>query len=269
MKKILLLICLFLTCQILTNAQMKVTYKFNVSLFGSTTCSYKLYESKVPSKNYLIFFPGRGEVLVGTATEAKLDKVDAAGYTKMARSGYEFPFNIISVQAYHSTDASKATYSTITRFFIHYVKLYLGAEKIVVTGLSLGGQETYNISLKALDIKLIDGLVSAAGRPDAWSSADPCSMKDVPMIAYHGDKDNTVPYSQDKAWVEKVNACPNRVNKIKLVTLPGVGHDSWTEAYKPTNDVWFFIHDILKNPEPEINLDEFKSKAIEAIVNIK
>lgn len=266
MKKILILL-LFITS--LASGQMKVTYKFNVSLFSSTTCSYKLYESKIPSKNYLIFFPGRGEVLVGTATEAKLDKVDAAGYTKMARSGYEFPFNIIAVQAYHSSSASSATYSTITRFFIHYVKLYLGAEKIVVTGYSLGGQETYNVQLKALDIKLIDGAVSAAGRPDAYSSADPCLMKDVPMIVYHGDQDNTVPYKQDTTWVGRVNRCPNRVNKIKLVTLKGVGHDSWTECYKPNNDVWVMIHDILKNDEPPINLDEFKSKAIEAITNIK
>lgn len=253
MRKLFIYILLtiaFLSIGSLAFSQMKASYHFNVSMFGNTTVSYKQYTSNTPSDSYLIFLPGRGEVLVGPATEVKLNKVDVAGYGKRAREGEEFPFNIIAIQAYHSTSAGSATYSTVMRHFLHYVKLYKNADKIVVTGYSLGGQETYNVSLRSLDIQLIDGLVSVAGRPDAYSSADPCSMKDVPMIAVHGDKDNTVPYSQDLAWVNKVNTCPDRVNKIKFISLPGVGHDSWTWAYQRDNEVDRFIHTILA-PTPD------------------
>lgn len=248
---------------------MTPSYVYNVSLYGNTTASYKIWKSKTPSKNYLIFFPGRGEVLVGTATQAKLDLTDKNGPTRYFNSGYEVPYNVVCVQAYHSTTGGSATFNTITRYFLHYIEQYYDVDKMVVTGLSLGGQEVYNVQLKALDIKLFEGAVAVCGRPDSYSTANPCSMKDVPMLAFHGDMDRTVEYKHDTTWIGKVNRCPGRINKIKLITYKGVAHDAWTKAYALDSEFWPFVGEILKNPEPAENIDDFKSKAIEAITNIK
>lgn len=256
----------FFVLTISVKAQMTRSAYIQQDIFG-VKVNMITYTNSVDNGSWLVFFHGAGEV--GPVDGSQLSKIETHGYLREAKYGHVFPFNIIAIQA-------QSYFTGLDKYLLEWMRVKLGAKKILITGLSRGGQETHNLTMADLSYKdtLIVAAVPIAGRPDAYSTADPNTVKDVPMIVVHGDKDTTVPYSQDKSWCERVNANPNRKHKIKFITLTGVGHDSWTWAYSmnPTNEVFQFIHKMLE-PDPipteGINLDEFKSKAIEAITNIK
>lgn len=234
-----------------------------IDVFGNKV-NFVLYQPQTPSDCWLVFYHGAGEV--GPVDGSQLYRVDQHGYTKHAKNGHEFPFNIIAPQAQNY-------FTTINKYFLEWLRVRYGAKKILITGLSRGGQEVHNLTMADLSYKdqLIVGAVPIAGRPDAYSTADPASVKDVPMIAVHGEKDTTVPYSQDKSWCERVNAVPGRKNAINFISLANVGHDAWSWAYQldPTNPVYIFIHSMLqKDPQP-VDLNQFKQLAKDAIDQIK
>jgi hypothetical protein len=243
---------------------MNISYHLNENVLG-VTMHYKLYQPVVPSDNYFIMCHGRGECAVGTPSNSKLDMVEAHGYPKMARMGYEFPFNIIAAQVYHPTSQGSATYGSFSKYFPYWIKAKFGARKMVWSGLSLGGQYTDNIATNPYHRGIIDAFVSVCGKPDNPRTIDPNLMADIPSISVHGDKDTTVVFADKKIFVDRVNALPDRLNKINFIILPGVGHNCWDWAYSPNNDVWNFIHGILKNPEAAQSLEEFKTKAKTAI----
>lgn len=245
----LLLVIAFTMIASITFAQMKRTENKQVDVFG-VKVNYVLYQPKIQSDSWFVFFHGAGEV--GPSDGSQLYKVDAHGYTKHAKAGHEFPFNIIAIQA-------QSYFTSLDKYLLEWLRVRYGAKKILISGLSRGGQETHNLTMADLSYRdtLIVAAVPIAGRPDAYSTADPKTVKDVPMIVVHGEKDNVVPYSQDKTWCERVNAVPGRKNPIRFISLPNVAHEGWTWAYSldPNNEVYQFIHRML---EPDVVLDRYQ-----------
>lgn len=227
---------------------MKKTKVIGADIFG-VKVNYILYEPAVKSSSYMVFYHGAGEV--GPIDGSQLDKVEANGPPKHIKAGHEYPFNVIAVQA-------QTNFDSMNRYLLEYFTVKYDTKKIFITGLSRGGQATHNMTMNDLGYasKLYVGAMPVAGRPDAYGTADPKTVKDLPMIAVHGDKDTTVSYAQDKDWCDRVNATPGRVNKINFITLPGVGHDSWTYAYSldPNNPCYKFYHDLLK---PDVISDRY------------
>ena len=89
-----------------------------------------------------------------------------------------------------------------------------------------------------------------AGNPDTFAAIAPicgrgdprtaARFKDLPVWAFHGDKDNIVPVSGSKDMVDAINA---RDGKARLTIYPGVGHNSWTRTYaNPELYKWFLRH---------------------------
>jgi predicted peptidase len=52
--------------------------------------------------------------------------------------------------------------------------------------------------------------------------------KDIPIWAFHGEADSTVPAQRSIEMVEAINACGGRA---RITIYPGVGHNSWDNAY--------------------------------------
>jgi predicted peptidase len=116
-------------------------------------------------------------------------------------------------------------------------QLAVDANRIYLTGLSRGGHGTWAI---------------AADRPERFAaiapvcgSADPakaCSLKAVPVWAFHGENDTVVSLASDARMVEAVRACGG---DVKFTVYPGVGHDSWTATYaNPALYEWFLQHNL-------------------------
>jgi predicted peptidase len=248
------------------NAQMIRTEHKQIDVHGVKVNAIT-YTLPVDNGSWLVFFHGAGEV--GPVDGSQLAKIEKHGPLKHAKAGHVYGYNILGIQA-------QSYFTSLDKYLLEWMRVKLGAKKILITGLSRGGQEVHNLTMADLSYKdlLIVAAVPIAGRPDAYSTANPATVKDVPMVVVHGQLDNTVPYSQDTTWCGRVNRVPGRKNKIKFITLKGVAHEGWTWAYSidPENEVMQFINKMLE-PDPVVNadtyLEEFKLKAIEAINTIK
>ncbi len=65
-------------------------------------------------------------------------------------------------------------------------------------------------------------------------------LNDVPVWAFHGDKDNVVPVKESEDMVEAVKG---RGADAKLTVYPEAGHDSWTATYdNPELYDWLLSH---------------------------
>lgn len=106
--------------------------------------------------------------------------------------------------------------------------------RVYVTGLSMGGYGTWEI---------------AARRPDLFAAAAPvcgggdenqaAKLKDLPIWAFHGDKDTVVWPVRSEAMIAAVKQVGGQP---KLTLLPGVGHNAWSTAYDPKSGLltWLF-----------------------------
>ena len=54
-------------------------------------------------------------------------------------------------------------------------------------------------------------------------------LKNMPIWAFHGAKDNVVPLQRSEEMIERVKGAGN--TQAKLTVYPDAGHDSWTETY--------------------------------------
>lgn len=234
---------------------MKITSHIQENAFGYLV-NYKMYTSDTPNKNYLIFLHGKGEL--GPADGSQLNKVEIHGYPKHAKNGFEFPFNIIAVQA-------EKGYATIRRFLPAYIKLKYNADVIIVTGLSLGGFGTFD--MKFYDyLDLVYAIAPVCG---GASTSIAESYPEVKGWAFHGEKDSTVRYTQSKNFVDAYNK--THTNQIKYTLYENVSHNAWDKAYSvtPGQDelLQWFIQMFAEAPKPVVDFESFKAKIIECVKN--
>ncbi len=118
------------------------------------------------------------------------------------------------------------------------VKRYdVDTSRIYLTGLSLGGQGVW--FLGAAHPNRFAALAPVCGRSNPEEA---CTLKEVPIWAFHGAKDDRVPLSESTKMVDAVNACSGHA---KLMVYPEVGHTSWDDAYNtPELYAW-----LLNQPE--------------------
>ncbi len=119
-------------------------------------------------------------------------------------------------------DQTKADYKVDT------TRLYL-------TGLSQGGHGTWMIGAKHPE--MFAALAPVCG----WSDvATATTLKPLPIWCFHGEADPTVKVEKSHEMVDAVKAAGG---DVKLTTYPGVGHNSWDNAYgKEDLGAWFLQH---------------------------
>lgn len=67
------------------------------------------------------------------------------------------------------------------------------------------------------------------------SPSKACNLagENLPVWAFHGDKDTIVPMSKTIYMVNAINVCLPTPNPLAKVTIyPGVGHNAWDYAYR-------------------------------------
>ena len=106
-------------------------------------------------------------------------------------------------------------------------------KRAYLTGLSLGGEGAWFWA--ARNPERFAGVVPICGRTDPEHAE---RLKSVPIWAFHGAEDGVVPPGESEKMVEALRAAGGHV---KLTVLGGVGHDSWTPAYRdPELYRWLF-----------------------------
>jgi predicted peptidase len=163
----------------------------------------------------VVFLHGSGE----RGTE--LAKVKYNGPPKLIEAGARYPFIMVSPQLGEGRRweplALHGMLAALQR------QLRVDADRVLCTGLSLGGHGTWEWAAAYPDDLAAIAPVCGFGDTD-----DVCRAKHVPVRAYHGADDTVVPLAAQQECVDALRACGGTVD---FIVFPGVGHGAWIPAY--------------------------------------
>lgn len=199
---------------------------FNSKLKPSVTMNYLLAvpediksDEQLPM---LVFLHGAGE----RGTDPQLIKTH--GVPKMLDEGLPVRAIILAPQVPDGRHVWN-TLADETMELIRYVRDNMNADidKVSVTGISMGGYGTWELAL-SYD-KEFSAIAPICGGGMSWRGS---ILKDMPIRAFHGDKDDAVPIEATREMIDNINS---QGGNASFLILHGIGHDSWVYAYEQTN----------------------------------
>lgn len=101
--------------------------------------------------------------------------------------------------------------------------------RLYLTGLSMGGFGAWHLAVEHPDRFAAVAPICGGGLESAGFPGRVCALRDVPVWAFHGARDEVVPPRQSEALVEELRRCGGNV---RLTLYPDCGHDSWTRTYE-------------------------------------
>lgn len=215
------------------------------------------YMADQPTNFWVPFLHGVGEV--GPLDGSMQHKIETHGYPKHIKNGLSLPFNVYAVQS------PVQNHNAICKVLVPHLMMQYGAEDIVVTGLSMGGYGTWNMLWRD-HYKKLKAIVPVCGASNFSNYQD---ANNIPVLAVHGDKDTKVYYSRGKKTVDLLNEA--HPGQAELITLPGVGHNAWDQAYDVNHPVGQRVLDFIMTNlhsgqnEYERGYEAFRSKALQII----
>jgi predicted peptidase len=205
---------------------------FEKTVTKTLSCRYLLYLPKGYDKErqvwpLILFLHGAGE------RGDDLEKVKIHGPPKIVEKKKEFPFIVVSPQCPEEQFWSN---DVLINLLDHVVDAYdVDTERVYLTGLSMGGFGPWYLACEYPERFAAIAPICGGGEPLGAHR-----LKNVPVWAFHGAKDELVPLKRSEEMVEAVNASGANA---KLTVYPDAGHDSWTATYqnKQLYD-WFLKH---------------------------
>lgn len=164
-----------------------------------------------------------------------LKKVKIHGPPKIVENQKDFPFIVVSPQCPEGQWWPNMTEILINLLDDVVARYDVDTERIYLTGLSMGGYGTWQLACMYPDRFAAIAPICGGGEPFLTGA-----LKDVPVWAFHGAKDEVVPLKKSEEMVDAINACGG---DAKLTVYPDAKHDSWTVTYnnKELYD-WFLEH---------------------------
>ncbi len=190
-----------------------------------------------PARTYplLVFLHGSGE------RGDDIARVKIHGPPKIADRDPAFPFVTVSPLLSADQDWDIAA---LDRLVDHVAKTYrIDPARIYLTGLSRGGHASWRWAIAQPTRFAAVAPVAGRGNP-----GEACRLMDLPVWAFHGDRDDVVAPEGSFAMARAIRACGGR--DIRLTIYPDLGHNSWDPAYDdPALYAWLLDH---KRPSPPI-----------------
>jgi poly(3-hydroxybutyrate) depolymerase len=185
--------------------------------------------SQHPAVKYplLIFLHGSGE------SGIDIDNVKKHGPPQFLDDRPDFPFIVVSPQAaYPPRGFDPEELTVLLNQLLR--RLPIDQDRVYLTGFSMGGYGTYLWASAHPETFAAIAPVSGAARPEIA-----CSLRGVPIWAFHGAKDETVKVENDEIGVNAIKACGG---DIKFTVYPEVGHSSDAAYADPQLYQWFLEH---------------------------
>lgn len=173
------------------------------------------------------------------AIKESAKKVANAGLPRYVKNGTKYPFILISPQLKSSQSRWTGAY---VMDVINYVKKTLRVDnsRIYLTGLSLGGGGVWSVLSEYPDF--FAAVVPICSGYSVVSAACKIASADVPVWAFHGDRDYTVSYRVSEKMINAINACsPQPSPRAKFTIFPGMGHNTWDRTYKETSALTWML----------------------------
>ncbi len=224
----LLLIAIFFSTGIFSlypQMNMKPIHRQTHQLFVSSTdpgiqVKYLLYlpngydTGEQKSWPLLFFLHGAGE------RGDSLDLVKMHGPPKIVETK-DLPFLVVSPQC----PVNQRWSPEILKELLDDILLTYRTDKnrIYLTGLSMGGFGTWDLSMKYPEMFAALAPICGGGDPSQMEK-----IKHIPIWVFHGAKDPVVPLQRSE---EMVNALKKINGNVKFTVYPEATHDSWTKTY--------------------------------------
>lgn len=163
-----------------------------------------------------------------------LNELRLGELTSILQYETDFPFLVVAPQMPSGDEnTSWSRDAMVTSLFVLLDevqdKYSVDPKRIYLTGTSLGGAGTWEIGLRYPDrFAALVPVMGFYGYP--FEIPDHiCDLKDVPIWAFHGDRDLTVPLSAERGLVEALLACGGNV---QFTVYENAGHDVDARTYK-------------------------------------
>ena len=200
------------------------------------------YYSEEAALDYLLNIPGDYAAgseeewplivfLHGAIPRSNIDMLREFGLPKVLEDGYDLPFIIVSPRAlggYEFWGEEKNIDALTTLLAEIETKLPVDSERIYLSGSSAGGYGTWEIGLRYPD--RFAALAPVMGYY-GWPFSVPeniCDLKNVPVWAFHGAKDEQLPLEVEQQIVDALEECGGNV---QFTIYPDGGHDIDNEVY--------------------------------------
>jgi predicted peptidase len=219
-----------------TKAGEQSAQTLNKKITQVIDCNYLLYlpanydksKDKLP---LIMFLHGAGE------RGNNVNVVKKHGPPKMIAQGKSFDFIVVSPQCPNDVWWPEKLDVLITLLDEIESKYNVDTDRVYLTGLSMGGFGTWSLGIKYPD--RFAAIAPICGGGERYGAS---RLKKVPVWAFHGAKDPTVPLVRSQ---EMVDAVKRAGGDAKLTIYPEALHDSWTETYNnPELYEWFLSHKI-------------------------
>ena len=182
----------------------------------------------------ILFLHGHGES--GDDISTVLDQ----GLPTYIADKPDFPFIVIAPQCPWFTWWPELAGSLKKLLEQCLATLPIDPQHLYLTGLSMGGFGSWYLGSKWPDKFAAVAPICGGGY---WFHGFPervVEMKEIPVWAFHGAKDDVVPLGKSR---QMVNALREAGGDVKFTVYPEAEHDSWTEAYNdPSLYEWFLQH---------------------------
>ena len=190
------------------------------------------YTAKGDEVPFILFLHGRGE------SRGPLSLVTKWGPPRRLDAGEQMKYIVVSPQCpIESRWASDDQQARLKELLAYLDETYnIDKDRMYLTGLSMGGYGSWRLAADEPQIFAAVAPICGVGDP-----ADAKKLLRVPIWAWHGTDDNSVPLSGSVDIIEAIAAAGGK--RARLTTLEHVGHNSWSAAYQP-NDLykWFDLH---------------------------
>jgi len=184
-------------------------------------------ESAAQDYPLVVFLHGAGE------RGNNLDMLKKHGPPKTAINGHGFPFILAAPQCPPDRWWNPDEVIALTR---HLAKtLRVDQKRIHLTGLSMGGFGTWACLAKEPDLYASGVPICGGGDPN-----NARILKDIPIWAFHGEKDEAVPVEKTREMEAAI--LKDGGKKLLVTYYPEEGHESWIPAYAdPSLFAWMML----------------------------
>ncbi|MEK7793257.1 MAG: alpha/beta hydrolase [Candidatus Hydrogenedentota bacterium] len=189
---------------------------------GERTCALYVPPDYTPKKKWplIVFLHGMGErgndglkqttVGIGHAIEANADRFPCLVVMPQCSPDYVWT-------AAAALEHIDATIETVLREYS------IDKDRVVLTGLSMGGFGSFHYG--ALHPEMFSCVAPVCGGGQVTAAE---TLAKLPMWVFHGADDTVVPPARSQTMVEAIRAAGG---DVKYTEYPGVGHNSWDNAY--------------------------------------
>lgn len=171
------------------------------------------------------------------ATErgSDIEMVKTCGIANVVEENPDLPFITVSPQCPEGSwwplhlDALGALMKEVCALYD------IDERRVYLTGYGMGGYGVWNLAVAFPDRFAALAPISGGGDPDAV-----CSLTDVPVWAFHGERDSMVLIREGRKMVDALRECGG---SVRFTIYPSAGHEAWIKAYNnPRLYEWFLSH---------------------------